>query len=331
MHLSGGFLENATGICLLYLLIINTIFNIGVSEFALISGNFGIKYNLNKIIKLWTRMFIYSTLSLVIMYFLGEKVSLGKVINHMTPFIHVGYWYITVYLLLMLFSGYINKFIDKLSKMEFAKLLTLMIMVLSFIPTLVFGDIFHDGGKGLPNILLLYLVGRYIHKYYTNEFHTPKLLLLLIGILITEFFLNFSATAYVNRNGNTGVFAPFSKDLSFFVFSSSIVLFMIFKNFVFKSNLINLIAKHVLGIYLLNFILITILTKFINLANYCNEWYFFIISGICAVDIMTIAIIIDKIYELILEKFCLKVSNFIIKQIFIKHFAMNIYTFLYKL
>ena len=28
MHLSGGFLENATGICLLYLLIINPIFDI---------------------------------------------------------------------------------------------------------------------------------------------------------------------------------------------------------------------------------------------------------------------------------------------------------------
>lgn len=94
-----------------------------------------------------------------------HNVSVKILVKSLFPLSAGNYWYITSYMLIMLFCDYINEAIETLNKKNFEKLLILMFGVFSFLPTIIQLHIMNDGGKGILNMLLIYFIGGYLRKY----------------------------------------------------------------------------------------------------------------------------------------------------------------------
>ena len=106
---------------------VNGICNTGVICFILISGYYGIKFDFKKLVKLECMMISYSLLETGILYFMFPQQMTGAALleqaaKSVLPFISRKYWFYSCYICLFLFSGYIDKLIDKLSQAEMKRL-----------------------------------------------------------------------------------------------------------------------------------------------------------------------------------------------------------------
>lgn len=175
-----------------------------------------------------------------------SNLNLKQIIQSVVPVMSGKYWYITTYMLLMIFSQYINQTAEKLNKIAFEKLLLLMFIVFSLIPTIIRFHVMNDGGKGLMNMLLMYWIGRYIRLYGAEQTNNKKIAGIGVGVITLGFVLNMG----LSMRGK-GVNAPFARDCSSIIVVGSVAVFLFFRNYTFTIKTINRIAKHVLAVYLL--------------------------------------------------------------------------------
>lgn len=285
MHTYGIFYGNATGANLVYGVLINSLFNTCVTLFVLISGYFGINGTIRKIVKLEMEVLFYSVLSMVIIGCLQDNWNTKDVLKAFLPVSSCKYWYITSYMLILIFSKYLNKVPERLEKKEFQQLLLLMFFIFSVVPTLVLFHVMEDGGKGVANMLLVYYTGRYIRLYYDKKINNPKKIFIIgAGIITLGFILNLILTIL---RGGTGVCAPFARDCSSIIFIASITIFLTFKHLNISSNLINCLAKHVVAVYLFEVAMKACLSQFFDINIYKERWYLFAV--IAAYTLVTIA------------------------------------------
>ena len=105
--------------------------------FIIIMGYFMVKKEITykKIIPLVLEMFFYSIMfSLLNIFIFKSKTNIISIIKGFFP-IFFGNWFIRNYILLFLFTPFINKFINILKKNEFKKLVILLIIIVFCIPT----------------------------------------------------------------------------------------------------------------------------------------------------------------------------------------------------
>lgn len=134
MHTIGHALPEVTGVNLIYAVIINGIFNTGVTLFMLISGYFGVRRSAHKIFQMEALSFFYSLLGLCVFLLVGRTLHLGMIEKAIFPVLTEVKWYITVYMLLLLLSPYLNRWIEGLTESSFRRVLLLLIGV-SFLVT----------------------------------------------------------------------------------------------------------------------------------------------------------------------------------------------------
>ncbi len=173
MHTFGEFLNTCTGSNMIYGCVINSVFNMGVSIFALIAGYFGNNGSTDKMIKMWLTVIQYSLLSMAISiignYILGKDISLKIIINGFFPVFTRKYWFLSCYMVLMLLARPINLFVSFMERKQFKNFLLLSLFIFSFMPTMLLGySITNDKGKGLVNFLLMFFIGRYLKRYYAD-------------------------------------------------------------------------------------------------------------------------------------------------------------------
>lgn len=198
----------------------------GVNLFVLITGYFLItgKFNLKKLIKLIIETWFYSVIILLIflIFPLGINIGIKNTIKSFLPITYSVYWFITTYIILYIFVPFINFFVNKISQKEYLKLIFLLVLFCSFVPTFAKTNL---AFSELSYFLLLYLIGGYFKLYPNN--YTEKIyfnfmygivfyLLLCISVIIfdilgekysifskgaTYFWTKkFSATYIFNRN-----------------------------------------------------------------------------------------------------------------------------------
>lgn len=245
MHTYGVFCDSAVGINLVLGVLINSIFNTGVSIFILISGYFGVIFTVKKYLKLELEVLFYSILSMVAISIINSSWDIQNIKKAFLPVATGKYWYITSYMMLIAFSEYINKVPEKLDKKKYEKLILLMLFIFSIIPTVVGYHVMNDSGKGFANMLLMYFIGRYIRLYW-DEKNNIRFAVVGLCALSVGFVLNLIQS----MSRGVGLVAPFARDYSIIIVVASVGIFMLFKQFVFYSNIINSLAKHVVGVYL---------------------------------------------------------------------------------
>lgn len=264
----------------------NALFNTGVSCFILISGYFGIKFDLKKLIRMEFMILFFTLFSTIILGDLGIKTLIKACI----PVLSRRYWFITCYFALCILAPFLNEIPKHMERKNFKNFLLVLLLVFSIIPTFTTYDIMQDAGKGLVHFIMIYLLGRYI-ALYKNEKHDKNRLLagFFLNILIV-FILDSVLTVLQGE-----LYSTFARDCSIFMISASVMLLMYFKELSFDNQFINRIAGNVLAVTVLDSFLLTMLKRYFDLSVYANSVLLSPILLGCALIIVFTAIILNEI------------------------------------
>ena len=321
---------------LLFLIIVH------VNSFIILSGYFQSKsaVKVSKIIKLLLQVIFYSILILIISIRVGwiENYTIVTIINNIGITSLNNYWFIKMYLIMYIFSDYINKFIDRLSRKEYKNFIMICFVMLSVIPFLTGHRVIENNGYTFFNFIFIYMIGGYLRRYPLKEtYHFKNMSLngyrifLICGFLLfgfSNFLLNYFATQV---NGASSLLNEFSVRISAtylnystpFVIIQTILYFEFFKTLTCKMHWANKVSGLMFGIYLLhdNEIVRSHLYKIIKIDNGLFEGYTIFLKIILAsLSIFLVCLCIEwirkiictKLYNLKITKNCiLKLKQFI--------------------
>ncbi len=290
--------------------LINGICNIGVSCFILISGYYGITFNLKKFVKMECMMITYSLLELGILCLsspdqMAGAALLEQLVKSFFPFITRKYWFYSCYICLLFLSKYIQKFIDSLDHEEFKKLLCLLLLLFSVLPTFFYFELIPNNGKGLSQMIIVYMVGRYIHTY--KDTVIPKKAGLLFIIL---WLINGVSHEFPLQVG--GIYHHLCKDNSITNLIMAVILFYLFKNLNFHSGFINKAAAYIFAVFALNNTLVRVIMEYLSDIGFQspgNIAGFAILAGIVFL-ILVSCLLIGVIREFVLGKIDQKLIQF---------------------
>lgn len=307
MHTNAAVMKDCYGINQIWTQIENGVFNTGVSVFALISGFYGIRCNKNKMVTLWTTVVFYSVLSAMVgCILMGEPVK--NLLAAAIPISSNRYWFISCYIILMLFSPYTNRIIESISQPQFTRLLMLMSVFFIVSPTLLYYSVL-GGGKNIVNMLLLYFLGAYIHKYNLHNMASKKGLLKIFFIITTLNILLNLAVSMATGGGQAHI--PFARDCSAFIVVEAVAIMMLFVKTTLHSEIVNIVASHVFAVYLFEGALRNIIKIIVfDYTIYEHESYWFLINIIVALCLVAGCIFIDFAVQILLEplrKFLLRI------------------------
>ena len=324
MHTNGAVMEHASGTGFAWTQIENGIFNAGVSIFVLISGYFGIRRSTQKLIELESTVILYAVLSALVGCYFG-KASILSIIKAFIPVSTNCYWFISCYILLMIFSPYINRAINSMSELQHRQLLLLMSAVFLVAPTVIYYSVLGGGGKNVINMLLLYFLGSYIKKYSLDERFDKKSLL---KILIATTALNVLLNSLISIATGGKPHIPFARDCSVFIVIEATVLMMFFMKVEFHSDFINRVAKHVFAVYLFEGALRQIVQNIVfDYSIYEGEWYWPLVNIAVALIAMVGCMSINVLFQPTLNlfrKIALKIMGTIIKKLKINLSITNV-------
>ena len=295
--------------------------SLGVDIFFIISGYYMYKSKItaSKILKIEGQVLFYSMAILIIMDIIYKNPPEAKVyLAHLFPTINNIYWFAASYIIIMLFSKYINKLVEALDKKEF-KLLLFMLLINFTLPTYL--------GINIPVVFIektvaLYLIGAYIRKYNINKSeerakYRKKLLLyfaLNTAVIIISTYLYHKTNRYVL--GSNTFFVQQENPLIVLI---AIYMFLLAISVpALKSKIINTIASTTFGIYLIHehpIMRIIIWNKVINFEQNYNELYAAIYCIGISIVIFIICFIIDLIRIYTVEKIYMKIVKIVIEKI----------------
>jgi surface polysaccharide O-acyltransferase-like enzyme len=162
-----------------------------VNVYALVSGyvGYGRKQKIRNVLMLHSQVWFYTLVTTSVFFFAGSESVNGMTwIKAVLPVAFNIYWYFTAYFCLFFVSPFLNMVIDKFSCAAIRKLLLVLFVIFSLLPTLLSSDFgFTIGGRSALWLMIMYLVGAYIKRYVQiNEKLLPKLIIgFFVSILIT--------------------------------------------------------------------------------------------------------------------------------------------------
>ena len=269
---------------------IRAVGSVAVSCFVLISGYFSIKFKWDKFISLIVLTTIYCTMVAAFRYN-NNPIELVKAFLTVPSY---SLWFIACYLILMLLAPYINLFTDSLDSKDFTRLIVILVIIFSVLPTLTIRGATNDivlrqGGKNLVYMLFLYIVGRYVKLQNDRLYNKYYLLGGYLGSTIVAFVLNLLASNYLNRH-----FVIFTFDCSPLTLFSSLCVFYIFKSWDFQSKVVNWFSASVFAFYLLSDIYYFFDSKYIHLSSFSADNSFVLYMMLLVFFAWLFSMIVDK-------------------------------------
>ena len=119
MHTFGGIDTSVSFFNTEIHVLVNSVFNMGVTCFILLSGYFGIRFDFKKLIRLDLMIIFFTIFGTIAVGNLGIKALIKSCI----PVISRYYWFISCYFFLCFLTPFLNQIPEKLSKENFEKLL----------------------------------------------------------------------------------------------------------------------------------------------------------------------------------------------------------------
>lgn len=236
----------------IWLGVINSIGNSGVTCFILISGYYGVRFNKKK----WWYLVVVTTIYSVVVSLLNNGQDTKSTLKAILCLPLYRQWFVVCYLALMLLSPYINKLAEVFAKNDFKKLLFILVVLFSVIPTIFYspsinGVFLHEGGKCLTYFIFIYLIGRFIRLHKDDNLREKNRIPMAIGG-VTFFFLFTLALVLAASYITHQRFFIYCYDSSITILCQSILIFYIAKSYSFHSPFVNLVSSSVFAIYVLN-------------------------------------------------------------------------------
>lgn len=300
---------------------------IGVNIFILITGYFSIKKNfsIKKLIKLWLEVVFYSV-GVTFVFAISGKVQLNfkELIKFIFPISFNKYWFITIYIILYTLMPFINRYVNKVNKEQYQKLLVILFFLCVGLYSIMYSSITYSMNESLPlsNIIfyiLVYLIGGYIRLYGIEKIENISCkrtigYTLLIFCVFTIFLIVSEIIDYkYNKLGN--VLFWYTRSNSIFVYILSILTFYSFKKIELKEiKIINLLASSCFGIYLIQshtFIAGKKLYKDIIHTEYFVKSPLLIVQAIASIIVIYfIGGCIDLVRQKVIEDKIIKIKKF---------------------
>jgi len=319
----GHMLENCQNETIKILLtILEYIIVVHVNSFVLVTGYFQSKskFKFKKLITLILQVIFYSGL----IYVSAIKLDLVTDYNYLTIFDKFNlnalgeYWFINTYIILYIFSDYINKFIESLEKKQLYNFIIIGFIIFSIIPIISRSILLYNDGYNFYHFIYMYIIGATLRKYplkenyYFKKISIKKYQLFLITLFILTSYLNYSFMVVGNNFNSDGTLSAYIKNIMThntlfysnpFIIIQSISFFELFSTIDIKSKCINFFSKYIFGIYLFhdNVIVRNNIYKFIKIDQPFNSYKIFIKILIIAILIFITGIIIDIIREKIFK------------------------------
>lgn len=306
--------------------ILQFIIVVHVNSFVLVSGYFQSKskFKLSKFLTLVFQVIFYSS----IIYLVGIKLGVvknynwGLILENFT-FNSIGnYWFINTYLIVYIFSDYINKFINNLTKKDLKKFLIIGFIIFSIVPIISCGKLLDNTGYNFYHFIYMYILGAYLRlfpldkSYHLKIFSVKKYRIFLGCLFFICVYLNYSFVIVSRELSNlnfifdyvSNVFNYNSLNYSLpFVIIQSVVYFELFGTFHFKNKFINYISKYVFGVYLIhdNRIVRSNIYNFLGINKYFYTYkmllYMFLITIFIFAGCIFIDVLRDKIFKIVLK------------------------------
>lgn len=223
---------------------------VAVNVFVLISGYFGIRFNLSKVIRIELQVLFYSLVLLCIGLSVGG-VKLLQIPSYLLPTLSSKWWFITTYIVLCLLSPLLNSIVEHASKQQLKVIVSggfvLFYVWATISYTFNFKQLVPDFGGNIINFVVLYFTGRYIRLYYKKR-RSPYIY--LSGFILITLAMYATQLCISNILGFS--FVSFANDDSLFVFASAVCLFLAFMRMSFNSKAINQIASYALAVYMIH-------------------------------------------------------------------------------
>lgn len=334
MH--GNVIENCTNPAIKILLeIIMFCMIVHVNSFILLSGYFQSKskFKLSKFIKLFLQVVFYSLGILLIAIKLGwiQNYTIVTFINNSLLSSLNNYWFIKMYMVTYVFSDYMNKFVDRLSRIEYKNFLVISFIMLSIVPYITGNTVVFNDGYSFMNFMFIYMIGAYLRKYPLKETYHFKNMstngyrVFLLFSFFSLAFINFLIHHFaLETNGMSNIFSEISTRIGSsniyystpFVIIQTILYFEFFKTLKIQNTFINKISACVFGIYLIhdNEIVRTHLYKILKIdTGLFSSYKIFPKIIIVALIIFIVCLIVEYIRKAIAKKICkLNISRKII-------------------
>lgn len=290
---------------------------VAVNCFVLISGYFLInsKFSWKKVLKLWGETLFYSICIYIILVITGlHTFSIKEAIGSLFPIITKEYWFINVYLLMYIFSPFMNKLISQLKKEELKRLIIILLIAFCIMPSVLPIDMNFDTSKGYGIIwfVVLYFVAVWIRLYgvqfknihLNKKYYLVAYLCLALTVAVARIILyqKYKLSTMYNYN-------------FILVFLASVSLFLFFKDVQIKSEkiskLITYISSLTFGVYLIHeqkvFRENVLYNKILHTELWKNSWLGLVISILLIIGSFIIYLTIEacrqKIWRHVKMKF----------------------------
>lgn len=278
---------------------ISVIGNMGVACFVLISGYYGIKLNIKKLMHLDLMLVFFSWLALLLQIMWGNPLGGEALLSYLLPVIGKQSWYFTCYFALACLSPFLNEMAEKLGECRLRQLLVTMLLVFSAVTTIFFFDINEDGGKGIVHMTMLYLIGRYLGIYRAKKVYETKK---LAKILFVTVGINFSLNTLLYLLSGS-VQNRYARDNSLFTVIQAVCVFLIFRNVCFESSCINRLAKHVPAAFMFEWTMRMVLVTYVyNYVACANRWYYVFVTLLIAVVLVLAGTAADWLRTVLFHK-----------------------------
>ena len=216
--------------------------------FIMLSGYFLIhspKLDINRILKLWIKIFFYSVVIYVLFLCFGHATfSLKTMLKNLLPVTQNQWWFVSTYFVLYLIHPYINIMIKAMSREDCTKFIKALVIYWCIIPMLTKSDF---GANNTINFICMYCFAAYI-RLWKPEFTGRKyiwLAVLCIAInLMSVIILSFTS---LNWKGYfAGMMRPFT------ILACAYLLACFRGMNIPYSKYINLLASATFGVYLIH-------------------------------------------------------------------------------
>lgn len=281
----------------------------GVDLFILISGYFLVKseFKAKKAVRIWVQTTVYSVAIAAAFALTGTDMGIRAWIKNCLPIPYSVWWFATTYFLLYALSGFINQFIAALSRERLQKLIALLTVVCSVVPTLLNADM---EDSFLLWFFLLYLIAAYVRLYPLEWKPFRHSMAMGLGIYLLTFL---SCVVFDLLGERIPIFARnamyFHTMEKFPILLSSVFLFIGFKDLQVKqSRVINAVAGTTFGIYLIhdnNYIRPFLWKTLLKGSEYYNSGFLFLHAGASILAVFCGCALIDFLYRHTLERFLL--------------------------
>lgn len=249
MHGAGSFAGG--GINAWLAIAADSIGNIGVSCFILISGYFGVKWNTKKMIKLDLMLIFYCWAGLAFRLAWGTAGGGETILSYLFPVIGKYSWYFTCYFALAALSPFLNETIEKLGEQRLRQLIVVMLIIFSGVTTFFFFDITGDSGKGIVHMVMLYLLGRYLRiSGAVGRYAKGKLAAAFAAVAAVNIALNGALYLVTGTVQNR-----FARDNTLFIIAEAVLAFLIFADMRFENGGVNRIASYVPAVFIMEWTL----------------------------------------------------------------------------